>query len=301
MNLSYLLAYLETVKTGSLTKAARKLFISQPGISFQIRKLEEEIGLPLLEYHNKKMHMTEAGKRLFRFGEYVYHEYGALQHDLQQLRQQNVGNLFIISSPVPIEFILPNILGEFKEQFPGIGLNVSLDYTNNVMREIQNGTYKVGFCALKPDDLALSHFKLAEDEVVLIVYPAHPFSNRREVSWEDLSGESFILREESHEKQRGPADLLAAAGFDLSLSRAKLILGTNVGVIKAVEAGAGIAFTSSLAIQESEALGKVKAVRITGATLKREFFCIYRKEAMDSNISREFINFVKMKAQTPKS
>lgn len=295
MNTNYLFAYLDIVKTGSFTEAAKKLYISQPGISFQIRKLEEEIGLPLLEYHNKKMHMTEAGKRLFRFAEYVCHEHTSLQRDLQQLRQQNIGNLFITSSPIPIEYILPNILGDFKEQYPGIGINVSLSYTSNIIKDLQSGAYKIGFCAMKPGDPELGYFKVAEDEIVLIVYPSHPFSHMREITWEDLSGESFILREESHEKQCGPADLLADAGLHLSMGKSKLILGTNTGVIKAVEAGSGIGFTSTLAIQESEALGKTKVIKIKGVNLKRDFYCVYRNEALDFNISKEFINFVRTK------
>lgn len=292
MNLDYLRTYLEVIKTGSFSEVARKLSISQPTVSFQIQKLERDLGVRLIDRSKKTIIMTEAGKRLLRFAEFVEEERAHLLDDVEQLREEVVGDLVITASTVPGEFLIPAILSEFKVQHPAVGIRVAVSDSLTVINDVQNGAYEVGFCGAMPEGRDLESFKIAEDEIVLIVFPEHPFANRPEVSPMELVGEPLIFREETSGTQRSVESQLLEAGFNLGQGAPKLILGTTQAVVSAVEEKAGIAFVSSLAIKKSCALGLVKVVELEGLRLRRDFFCIYREERIVSRLLGEFVAFV---------
>jgi DNA-binding transcriptional LysR family regulator len=299
MNLNYLNTFLNVIKLGSYSKAAKKLYFSQPNVSFQMKRLEKDIGLPLIDYHQKTLYPTKAGKMLLTFAEHVYREQLTLEHNLEQLREQLVGNLFITASHVPGEFILPGLLSEFNNQYPSVEIKAVLSDPGKVIDSVINGDFEIGFSSNRPDNPDLAHFKIAEDEVVLIVSPVHKLAHQNEASLSDLIGESLIFRAEPDGQGNTPADLLINAGFDLNQSKTRLILGSNIGVVSAVEAGAGIALISNLVVRKSEALGTVKVLKIKKIKSRREFSCIYRNDRKISGACNAFIEFLQEKLKAP--
>ncbi len=296
MNIDYLRTYLEVVKLGSFSEVAKKLSISQPAVSFQIQKLERDLGVRLIDRGQKRLTLTEAGKRLLRFAEIVEDERAHLLHDIDELREEVTGNIVIAASTIPGEVLLPPILGEFKALHPNTGAQVEVSDSLTVIAGVQDGAYDLGFCGTAPESAELEHFKVARDEIVLIVFPEHPFAQRGEVSFLELEGEPLIFREETSGTQRSLISLLSKAGLDPGKLSPNLVLGTTQAVVSAVEARVGIAFVSNLAIEKSLALGLVKQVAIEGLKLSRDFYCIYRKERLISRLLGEFIAFVQARA-----
>jgi DNA-binding transcriptional LysR family regulator len=293
MNLENLKTYAEVVRTGSFSEVAKKLSISQPAVSFQIQKLEQDRGVRLIDRQQKRLTLTEAGKRLLRFAESVDRAHASLLQDLARLREEVVGNLVITASTIPGDFILPPLLSEFKRLHPGVQIQVAVSDSGRVIAGVKEGTHDIGFCGIAPDDRELEAVKIAGDEIVLIVFPGHPFAERKSVSFPEIAGEPLISREEMSGTQRSVAALLEKAGFDISLCKPALVLGTSEAVVSAVEAGSGIAFVSSLAIKKSLSLGLVKVVSVEGLTLKRDFYCIYRRQRVVSRLLEEFIGFIR--------
>jgi len=296
MNIEYLKTFLEVVRLGSFSEVAKKLSISQPAVSFQIQKLERDLGVRLIDRGQKTITLTDAGKRLLRFAEAVGKEQARLTRDLDQLREEVTGDIVIAASTIPGEVLLPPILGEFKTLHPAIGARVEASDSIAVITRVQDGSYDVGFCGVKPEGKELDYFKMADDEIVLIVSPEHPFARRRKVSPLELEGEQIIFREETSGTQRSLKSLLAKAGLDIGKWSPSLVLGTSQAVVSAVESGLGIAFVSNLAIKKSLALGLVKQVAVNGIKLKRDFYCVYRKERVVSRLLSEFIAFVQARA-----
>ncbi len=292
MNLDYLKTYREVIRLGSFSEVAKRLSISQPAVSFQIQALERDLGIRLIDRRQRKITMTEAGKRLLHFAELVEKERDRLVYDLSQLRDEVTGDLAISASTIPGEFLLPPILAEFKRLHPAIAARMMISDSLAVISRIQNNEYEIGFCGALPEGTDLTAFKIAEDEIVLIVFPEHPFAERQRVSFGELEKESLILREETSGTQRSLESLLLKAGFDLGRCTPSLVLGSTQAVISAVEAGIGIAFVSNLAINKSLTLRLVKVVGIEGLRLRRNFYCIYRKERIVSRLLKEFIAFV---------
>ena len=296
MNLDHLKTFQEVVKLGSFSEVARKLAISQPAVSFQIQKLEHELGTRLIDRTQRAINLTAAGKRLLRFAESIEAEHQHLQHDLEQMREEVSGNLLIAASTIPGEFLLPPLLAEFKALHPSVKIQVAVSDSLTVINGVRDNAYEIGFCGMAPEERELESFKVAGDEIVLIVFPAHPFAQRTEISPAELEGEPLIFREETSGTQRNLETHLSRAGLDLRKWVPYLILGTTQAVVSAVEAGAGIAFVSNLAIKKSQAQGLVRQVGVSGLKLSRDFYGIYRQERVVSRLLEEFITFIQIEA-----
>ena len=296
MNLDYLSTFLELIRLGSFSEVAKKLSLSQPAVSFQIQKLERDLGVRLIDRGRRGIAMTEAGKRLLRFAALVAAERADLTRDLDQLREEVTGNIVIAASTIPGEVLLLPILGDFKAVHPATRAELEISDSLTVVSRVREGAFDIGFCGITPEDKELEHFKIAEDRIVLIVFPEHPFAHREEISALELEGEPLISREETSGTQRTIDSALAKAGFEVDKWPPHLVLGTHQAVVSAVEAKLGIAFVSNLSIKKSLALGLVKEIAVEGITLNRDFYCIYRKERLVSRLLQEFISFVQARA-----
>ncbi len=296
MNLDHLKTFQEVVRLGSFSKVAKKLSITQPAVSFQIQKLEQQLGTRLIDRTQRAITLTTAGKRLLRFAESIEAERKRLQHDLEQMREEVSGDLLVTASTIPGESLLPPLLSKFKRMHPAVRIQVDVSDSLTVISGVRDNLYEVGFCGVPPEGEDLTSFKVADDEIVLIVFPEHPFAQRSEVLPTELEGESLIFRESTSGTQRSLESHLARAGLDLRKLVPNLILGTTQAVVSAVAAGAGIAFVSNLAIQKDLALGLVRQVVVSGLRLSRDFYCIYRRERVVSRLLEEFINFIQIKA-----
>ena len=296
MNIEHLYTFQAVATLGSFSEVAKKLGISQPAVSFQIQKLEQELGMRLIDRSQRAIMLTAAGKRLLSFAETVDIEREHLQHDLEQMRDEIAGDLLIGASTIPGEYLLPPLLVKFKQRHPAVRIQVDVSDSVTVINRIRENSYEVGFCGLAPEGQELASFKIARDEIVLIVPPEHPFAKKGEIAPEDLEGEPFIFRESTSGTQRSLQALLSNAGFDIRKWTPHLVLGSTQAVMLTVAAGAGIAFISDVAYKKGLAPGRVRQVSVRGLKLSRDFYCIYRKERIVSRLYEEFINFIRIEA-----
>ncbi|MCL2678990.1 MAG: LysR family transcriptional regulator [Dehalococcoidia bacterium] len=297
MNLDYLKTYLELAKLGSFSAVAKKFSVSQPAISFQIQKLEHDLGLRLINRNHKKFSLTEAGRRLLEFAKAVDGEETSLLRDLGHLRAEVGGELSIAASTTPGEYILPPLLGEFLNRNPAVTAGVAVVDSTAVISGVKEGAYEVGFCGtVPPKGQGLESFRIAEDEIVLVVSPAHPFARRKQVDFVELAEEPLIVREPTSGTQKSIEVLLSEAGLNTGSLRSRLVLGSSHAILSAVEAHAGIAFVSGLAARKSLELGTVRQLTVREIRLKRDFFCIFYTERLATRLTHEFVDFMREKA-----
>ena len=294
MNIEHLKTFQEVVRLGSFSEVARKLGISQPAVSFQIQKLEQELGIRLIDRSQRTITLTQAGQRLLRFAETVASERERLGKDLDQMREDISGDLHIAASTIPGEFLLPALLAEFKKRHPAVKIRLDVSDSLTVINSIRDNTCEIGFCGMPPEGKDLASFKIAGDEIVLIVFPGHPFARKEEVAPDEIEGEPLIFREATSGTQRSLENLLARAGIDAGKWVPNMVLGSSQSVVSAVAAGAGIAFVSNLAIKNSLAQGSVREVNVKGLRLVRDFYCVFRQERIVSRLLEGFINFIQI-------
>ena len=297
MNLDYLKTYLLLVKMGSFSTVAKKLSISQPAVSFQIQKLEHDLGVRLINRSQKKISLTEAGKRLLAFAQSVSGEEDRLLKDIDHMREEVGGELLVAASTAPGELILPALVGEFISRHPAVKAEIMVMDSMAVIAGVHEGNYEVGICGTPPPtEYGLQSFKMPGDEIVLIVSPGHRLAGKERVSFSDIETEPLIQRESTSGTQRSVEILLSKAGYSASRLTPHLTVGSSQAVISAVEAGAGIAFISNLAAAKAVKLDTIKQLALTGLKLKRDFYCIYHAEHMSSRLLQEFIGFIRERA-----
>jgi DNA-binding transcriptional LysR family regulator len=294
MNIDQLKTFRELVRLGSFSEVAKKLAISQPAVSFQVQKLEQELGTRLIDRSQRAFILTAAGHRLLRFAEAVETERKGLLHDLEQLRDEISGELVIAASTIPGEFLLPPLLTRFKQRYPVVTIQMDVSDSLNVIDGVSDNTYEVGFCGIAPEGYDLTAFKMGEDEIVLMVPPEHPFVRKKEITPDELAGEPLISREATSGTQRSLEGYLSRAGLDTGKLKPHLILGSTLAAISAVASGSGIAFVSNLALNTGLLPAPVRPVRIKGLRMKRDFYCVYQPERIISRLPEEFIGFIRL-------
>jgi LysR family transcriptional regulator, transcriptional activator of the cysJI operon len=296
MNLDYIRTYVEVVKSRSISKASARLHLSQPGVTVQIQKLENEFGCKLFIRGKKQFSLTAEGKKFFRFAEHILVEHNNLASELIKLKQGVIGKVKIISTPILGEFLLPSLLSKYKENHSTIDLDFKIMADSfEVIKESQNKNGLIGFCATKIEKDDLEYVYMGQDEIVLIVYPGHPFEQYKKISVLDLVGENFIFRDinDTQTIKEIFAPKFKRAQHYIDQCQTKLVLGTINGVLKAVESKIGIALISSMAIKNYSALGIVKVVKIEKLDLKRHLYCVFNKDIYNDPVACNFIDYVK--------
>ena len=293
MNIEYLKTFQEIARLNSFSEVAKKLHISQPAVSFQIQKLEQELGVQLIDRSQRSLALTEAGKRLLRFAVVVDGERDKLRGDLENLKEEISGDLLIGASTIPGEYILPPFLARFKSLHPAVNVQVEISDSLTVIDRVRSNDYEVGFCGTGPESKDLESFVIAGDEIVLLVNFEHPFATKNEITPDELEGQPFIFREATSGTQRSLESSLAKNGIPLSKLTPRLVLGSTQAVISAVMVGAGIGFMSSQAVRLGCPPG-LKVVKIHGLQMKRDFYCICRRDKAMNRLNAEFKTFIRL-------
>ena len=183
MNLDYLIKFRELGRLGSFSAVAKNLSISQPAVSFQVQKLESDLGVILIDRSQKKLKLTAAGRRLLDFAYSVDNEHIKLVNDLDKLRKDVTGELNIAASTIPGEFLVPPLLGEFMSMHSDTSAHVDIMDSMMVIDSVKHGDYKMGFCgSTPPEKEGLTSVKIASDEIVLIAAANNALTSRVEVT-----------------------------------------------------------------------------------------------------------------------
>lgn len=294
MNTEYLKTYLEIIRRGSFSEAARSLELSQPAVTFQIQKLERELGTRLLDRREGTVTLTPAGEEFRHFAERIIEEEAALTERLHRLSGEIGGKLMLGASTVPGEFILPKLLGEFHQRYPAVEVSLSVADTDMVVEKVLTHQCDVGFIGAQARVGNLQSIKFIEDDILLVVPPSHPFARRSAVRLEELKGEQWISRETGSGTQQSVRQMLEGAGYDWKNWMKASVFGSTQAALSAVEAGLGISFISRFAAEKGLELDKIRSVPIEKLTLKRDLYIIYQEQRMATGLLKEFLSFVQI-------
>ncbi|MCQ6269196.1 LysR substrate-binding domain-containing protein [Pseudarthrobacter sp. R1] len=202
LNVRRLELLLDVVELGSITAAADKHVYSPSGVSQQLRRLEAEVGQPLLQRTARGMAPTDAGHVLTAHTRRILRQMAAAEADLAEIAGLNRGSLTMGTFPTLGGSFLPLVISRFKAQYPAINLHVRSSRFNDLIEMLENG--QVGMSLLwdyewnriSPENFALT--TVFEDATALIVGKDHRLARRKQVDMADLANEEWIVREEEH-------------------------------------------------------------------------------------------------------
>ncbi len=289
MNLSYFKTFVSVVEKKSFSQAAKDLNLTQPAVSFQIQALEKTYQETFINRIGPKIKLTEAGKIFLAHAKKILEAEQRLKDELNKLEGKVTGTLTIGASNIPGEYILPRLLGRFKQLHPQLKVELEVSDTSEIVEKLNQHLLDIGFIGSIPEKSNLKIEKFYTDELVLIFPPTHHFAQAKKIALKDILKEPFIIREEGSGTRKNFEKGLKEKGKSLKDLNIVMELGSTQATISAVQAGLGISVISKLALSN---LGKVlKSSRISDLNLKRDLYLAYNEKEALSYSQKEFIRF----------
>jgi LysR family transcriptional regulator, low CO2-responsive transcriptional regulator len=295
MNIDHIECFVFVALTGSFSRAANLLHLSQPTVSLRIKSLETDLGYKLFQRTGNTSSLTEEGDI---FLPYAKNMLQSLQKGQQAMRRNHAnldGELSISSVFGAALYLLPNMVEQFQQIYPKVKLNIFTGHSHQVLDMVLNHEVSFGIARAVNHSL-IDRVQLMKDEMILTVYPDHPFQNLNQVTIEDVAKERLILF------NRGSLDwkLINGAFSHFQLENNVIMEVDNIEVVKRmVKQKLGIAFLPRISIQRDLELNKLQVVEVLNLPqLNRNYELIYLKDTSISKIMACFIDFLWINPKT---
>lgn len=266
MTLRHLKVFLAVFHRQSMTKAAADLGMAQPPVSQAVAELEAHYGTLLFERRGRGVVPTPAGQLLATYASHVTELVDEARTSLRDLTEN--GDLRVGASQTTGAEILPRACRFFLEEFPRADLRLQVDNTARIAARLQAAELDLALVEGRVDDDRIVLEPLADDELVLVCPPGHPWTLRGRIAAADLDGGRFFVREPGSGTREAFEAALESRG--LGWKAAGEIAGTPA-LLALVSEGLGCAFLSSRAVRDAAARGRVAVVGVEGFEIRRRF------------------------------
>jgi DNA-binding transcriptional LysR family regulator len=284
--------FAKVVETRSFSRAAEALRLTQSTISEHIRLLEEEIGTRLFDRLGRETLPTRAGDLLHGYAQRLLVLRAEATQALQQFLGQVAGTLHVGASTIPGEYVLPPLIGTFREKFPQVSIALRIADSREIAEAVHEGRVELAVTGARPEQRALQAVELMSDELVVVVPPDHAWVGRRLVTLDELKPEPLILREPGSGSRQALESALAVAGMGLSDLRVVAEMGSTSAIKQAVKAGVGVSIVSKRAVDEECRHNFLGCVEIKDLVFTRHFYVVTHTSRSRSPLCQLFLDFL---------
>ena len=198
MELHQIRYFLAVARTANFSRAARDCHVSQPSLSQQIMKLEDELGEPLFHRQPQGATLTAAGHLFLPYATRITGEVEEAQRRVRESAGHVRGRIVLGALPTIAPYLIPQLLVPFAKEFPEVEVIVQEEITPRLMEAVQSGDMDLALLSLPVPGAALERVELFEEPLLLVVPKAHPLARKKQVELADLPMEKFILMQEGH-------------------------------------------------------------------------------------------------------
>lgn len=278
---------LKVAECGGVAAAAEQLHLSQPSASMQLRKLSDNIGLPLYEVLGRRIRLTDAGHTVVRYAREVFDCMGRLEMELADLQGMRAGRLSlgVVSSA---EYFIPHLLGPFYRRYPNIEVDLQVGNREQLSERLQANRDDLYFFGQLPDIAQIEAEAVGPNHLVVIAARAHPLARRKRLSWADVASEQFIVREEGAGTRAAIEAHLSTQGLQL---RHQMSIASNEGIKHAVLARMGLAIVPALTLDEGDAQDLVQ-LPVSGFPIEGHWHLVSRANKTYSVVAQTFRDYV---------
>ena len=275
----------------SFTKAAEVLHMTQPAVTFQVRQLEEHFNTRLFDRTHNRISLTEAGTVIYASADRIFELYAEMENAVREITGEISGALAIGASTTIAEYMLPPLLGDFKDRYPEVTIHLKVSNSEGIVSMVENNTIDLGVveAPVGNKNLVVEHCK--RDQLFAIVPPGHPLAGLGSVTFDQLLDYPFICREEGSGTREVINDYLSLQQDCQSLKIA-MELGSPEAVKGAVEASMGVSVVSGATIQKELKLGTLVALNLD-PPLHRPFSFVHQKQKFRLRVLEELLDFAR--------
>ncbi|MCY6356561.1 LysR family transcriptional regulator [Clostridium sp. ZS2-4] len=289
-----LLTFLTVAKLKNYTKSAGILNLTQPAVSQHIKFLEEYYGVKFIKKNGRNIELTKEGEEFLKYVKELEIKereiYKRLKNKASIQKTYNIGATLTIGG-----YVLPGILGKYKEAYPNIEIILTVNNTKEVLRKLLREEIDLGLVEGPFDKNRFMYKKLKEDELILAFSPKHAFSQKDYIELDEVLSGKLILREEGSGTRKYFENTLLDEGYSIKDFNIYMEIGSIDAIKALVEANLGYTIISKAAVEREISLGLIKTLPIKNKDLNvvkfcREFNFVYLSRGISEYLN-DFIEF----------
>jgi DNA-binding transcriptional LysR family regulator len=289
VDLASLQVFQAVVREQSFSRAAEKLYRTQPAVSISIRKLEDWVGQPLFVRGSGARMLTDAGLLLSEYADRMLNLREEIRKGMKELRGLERGQLSLGVNESSIHALLP-ALDRYRELHPGIHIRVHRVFSRDVPREVLNHHLDIGVISYLPEERELAAVEFHRDSLALVVWPGHRLAKRREVDISELGQSTFVAHiVESPYRQR-VIQMFARHRVPLHMD---VELPTIESIKRCVEMKKGVAIVPRMCVEREIARGDLRELRIRQMRITRKLYLVYRQDRPLKAAAQELVEMVR--------
>ncbi|MEW6331488.1 MAG: LysR family transcriptional regulator [Pseudomonadota bacterium] len=280
-------------RLGSFTRAAEELFLTQPTVSMQIKKLTEAVGLPLFEQVGKKIYLTDAGRELHKTSREIFERFTRFEMlvaDMKGLKQGAL-RLAVVTTA---KYFAPRLLGPFCQQYPGIEVSLKVSNRERILERLADNQDDLCILGQPPEELEAESEPFLENPLVVLAPANHPLAGKKKIPLARLAEEPFLLREPGSGTRMAVERLFATHGLKMKV---RMELGSNEAIKQAIVGGLGVSVLSRHTLALDAPMGQLAILNVERFPIERHWYVVWPSGKQLTVVARTFLDYLK---QAPK-
>ena len=274
-------------RLGSFTRASEELFLTQPTVSMQMKKLTETVGVALIEQDGKKLRLTADGQQLAQATREIFGILDRFTMSVDERRGLKQGRLSLMAITTA-SYFAPRLLGEFAKLYPGIDVSLRVTNKEQVLASIADGLDDLYFLGQPPEDIDVVATPIMDNPIEVLAAPDHPLAGKKNIPLERLALEPWLMRE----KGSGTRIAIERRFFDHGITlHPRLELGSSEAIKQAILAGLGISALSRHALSLNQP-GQFAVLDVEGFPILRHWYAVYPAGRQLSVVARAFLDYL---------
>ncbi len=292
MDLARLHVFLTVARERSFSRAAEKLYRTQPAVSIAIRHLEGWVGQPLFVRGSRAGKLTDAGELLVTYAERILNLRDEIRKGMDDLRGLRRGQLSLGVNESSIHALLP-ALARYRRRYPEVRIAIHRTFSRDIPREVLNHRLDLGVISFVPQEEKLGAVEIFRDELTLVVYPEHRLARRRAVDISELGAETFIAHIVESPFRWRVIKLFQNHRVPLNM---RVELPTIESIKRFVEMQMGVAIVPRMCVRQELKKGALVEVSIRQMKLPRHLYLIHRRAEKLSHAAAGLLRLLRTRA-----
>jgi len=291
--LTQLSVFEAVARHGSYTRAAEELYLAQPTVSVQIKKLTETVGVPLFEQIGKTVHLTEAGRELHRTAQEIFQQLRDVEDRISNLRGLKSGQLRLAVSTTG-KYFAPRLLAAFVQAYPGIEVSLQIHHRETLIERMAENADDLYVFANPPTDREVVTQAILPNPIAAFARADHPLAKERHIPFSRFAEEPFLMREPGSGTRMVAQEVFERHGI---VPKVRMELSTNEAIKQAVLAGLGVSIMSRYTLGLDTEQNDVVTLDVEGFPIERQWYLVYPGGKQPSAVAEAFMAFVRTEAK----
>ena len=277
----------------SFTRAAEEIHLTQPGVSIQVKRLEELLDVSLFEKVGNQVYLTAEGNELLDTCHDLFDRLALFEEKLKEISGDIAGpiNVCVISSA---KYFLPFLLGNFVRRHPKVEPRLKVTNRANLLTRLTANEDDLYITGQVPEDIPVIEHPFLENILVVVAHPTHPLSGQKGIHLEQLINERFVGREPGSGTRKAVEELLLK--HDIKISP-YIELSSAEAIKQGVMAGLGLAVLSLHSLNLELAAKKLVVLDVEHFPLRRRWYAVHRKGKRLSLAAQTFLDYLKVEGE----